>query len=150
VVEAGEYLRRLHANGNLRTDFQPLTLDAGYHLPCHIAALQRTSAFADLLALIPGLTLHKIEKGCSGMAGAFGLTRQNFETSLKIGESLMRRMAEPDLAVGCTECSSCKLQMEQGTSTPTIHPLKLMALSYGLMPELREKLKPGRRKLVVS
>ena len=84
------------------------------------------------------------------MAGAFGLTRQNFESSLQIGDALIRRMAEPDLAIGTTECSSCKLQMEQGTSTPTLHPLKLMALSYGLMPQLKEKLKPGRRKLVVT
>lgn len=150
VVEAGEYLRRLHLERRLRTDFQPLTLEAGYHQPCHISALSRTSSFAELLALIPGLTLHRIEKGCSGMAGAFGLTRQNFQTSLKIGDALIRRMAEPDLAIGCTECSSCKLQMEQGTATPTVHPLKLMALAYGLMPELQKRLKPGRRKLVVT
>ena len=26
--------------------------------------------------------------------------------------------------------------MEQGTSTPTIHPLKLLAYAYGLMPEI--------------
>jgi Fe-S oxidoreductase len=84
------------------------------------------------------------------MAGAFGLTRENFETSLKIGAALIQRMAEPDLAIGCTECSSCKLQMEQGTTTPTLHPLKLMALAYGLMPELQQRLKPGRRKLVVT
>ena len=28
--------------------------------------------------------------------------------------------------------------------------LKLMALAYGLMPELRERLKPGRKRLVVT
>ncbi len=42
------------------------------------------------------------------------------------------------------------MQMEQGTNTPTLHPLKLMALAYGLMPELRSKLKPSRQKLVVT
>lgn len=150
VVEAGDFLRRLHTEGALRTDFQPLTLTAGYHLPCHIKALSHASPFAELLALIPGLNLQRIERGCSGMAGAFGLTRENFDLSLKIGEALIRRMSEPDLTLGTTECSSCKLQMEQGTSTPTVHPLKLMALSYGLMPELRERLKPGRRRLVVT
>ncbi|MBL8850993.1 MAG: FAD-binding protein [Planctomycetaceae bacterium] len=150
VVEAGEFLRQLHADGKLRTDFQPLTLSAGYHLPCHVAALSRESGFTQLLSLIPGLSVNRIERGCSGMAGAFGLTRENFETSLKMGEALIRRMAEPDLAIGCTECSSCKLQMEQGTPTPTVHPLKLMALAYGLMPELRDRLKPSRRRLVVT
>lgn len=150
VLEAGEFLRRLHAEGALRTDFRPLTLSAGYHLPCHVAALSRNSPFAELLALIPGLDVRRIECGCSGMAGAFGLTRENFQLSLTIGDALIRRMAEPDLTVGCTECSSCKLQMEQGTSTPTVHPLQLMALAYGLMPELRDRLKPGRKRLVVT
>ena len=84
------------------------------------------------------------------MAGAFGLTRENFETSLQIGDDLIRRMAEEDLEIGCTECSSCKLQMEQGTSTATLHPLKLMALAYGLMPELQDRLKPGKKRLVVT
>ena len=28
------------------------------------------------------------------------------------------------------------MQMEQGTTKPTIHPLKLLALAYGLMPEI--------------
>jgi hypothetical protein len=59
-------------------------------------------------------------------------------------------MQASDLAVGCTECSSCKLQKEQGSTTPTLHPLKLMALAYGLMPELKEKLKPSGKRLVVT
>lgn len=150
VVEAGDFLRGLHAAGELRTDFAPLNVSAGYHFPCHLRALAHGAPFADLLGLIPGLTLHRIEAGCSGMAGAFGLTRENFDTSLRIGAALIRRMQEPDLAIGCTECSSCKLQMEQGTASPTVHPLKLLALAYGLMPELREKLKPGGKRLVVT
>ena len=28
------------------------------------------------------------------------------------------------------------MQMEQGTTKPTLHPIKLLALSYGLMPEI--------------
>jgi hypothetical protein len=33
------------------------------------------------------------------------------------------------------------MQMEQRASIPTIHPIKLLALSYGLMPRLAERLK---------
>jgi FAD/FMN-containing dehydrogenase/Fe-S oxidoreductase len=150
VMEAGDFLRQLHAEGRLRTDFARLDLAAGYHTPCHVKALQRGTPFAELLSLIPGLTLHRIDKGCSGMAGAFGLTRENFDTSLRIGTPLVRRMQADDLTIGCTECSSCKIQMEQGTSTPTLHPLKLLALAYGLMPELREKLKPSGKRLIVT
>src|SRR5205085_2680147 len=55
VIEAGDYLKRLHAEGALRTDFQPLTMTAGYHLPCHVEALSHASPFAELLALAYGL-----------------------------------------------------------------------------------------------
>jgi anaerobic glycerol-3-phosphate dehydrogenase C subunit len=150
VREAGEFLLALHAAGRLRTDFKPLDLHVGYHVPCHIQALQRGTPFLELLKLIPGLTLHRMEHGCSGMAGAFGLTTQNFEASLAIGAGLIRRMQGDDLNIGATECSSCKIQMEQGTTTPTLHPLKLLALAYGLMPELRDRLKPSGKRLIVT
>jgi Fe-S oxidoreductase len=150
VIDAGEYLRNLHRDARLKTDFAPLDLAAGYHLPCHVQALSHGAPFLEILSLIPGLALHRIEQGCSGMAGAFGLTRENFDVSLEIGAGLIRRMQAPDLAIGCTECSSCKLQMEQGSTTPTLHPLKLMALAYGLMPELKDKLKPSGKRLVVT
>ena len=83
------------------------------------------------------------------MAGAWGLTRQNFRDSIRIGWGLISRMRAGDLVAGVTECSSCRMQMEQGTETPTLHPIKLLALAYGLMPEIRRRLKPSRNKLVV-
>jgi Fe-S oxidoreductase len=84
------------------------------------------------------------------MAGAFGLTREHFQTSLRIGEGLMQEMQNPDLALGVTECSSCKLQMEQSVEIPTVHPLKLLAIAYGLMPQLQRSLKPGKKRLLIT
>lgn len=149
VSEAGAFLAQLHAAGKLRTNFNSLDLVVGYHTPCHLKSLQQGTPLADLLALIPGLKLERIEKGCSGMAGAYGLMASKFATSLQIGEPLMQEMQRPDLQLGVTECSGCKLQMEQQTTTPTIHPLKLLALAYGYMPEIRQKFAPNRRLLTV-
>jgi hypothetical protein len=42
------------------------------------------------------------------------------------------------------------MQMEQGTSKPTLHPLKLLALSYGLMPEFASLLTMQGEDLVVT
>jgi len=150
AIEAGAFLASLHREGRLRTDFHPLDLQVGYHTPCHLRALGPATPLEGLLRLIPGLGVHKIEEGCSGMAGAWGLTRENFQDSIRIGWGLISRMRAGDLHAGSTECSSCKMQMEQGTTTPTLHPLKLLALSYGLMPELRQRLKPARKKLFVT
>jgi Fe-S oxidoreductase len=150
TTEAGIYLEKLHQLGKLRTDFSPLPLEAGYHTPCHQKALSGSSPLARLLSLIPELRLSTIDKGCSGMAGAYGLTSENFQTSLKLGWDLISRMRDGDLNIGVTECSSCKIQMEQGTTIPTLHPLKLLAFSYGLMPGIANKLHRTTGKLIVS
>jgi len=140
VVEAGTFLAELHAAGRLSLDFQPLELTAGYHAPCHLKALGDHDSMQELLGLIPGLRVSTIETGCSGMAGAWGIARDNFATSIEIGRPLINRMQQADLGIGTTECSACRLQMQQSTSTPTLHPLKLMALAYGLVPEIRKRL----------
>lgn len=151
VIGAGGFLQQLESAGKLKADFQPIgQLTVGYHTPCHLKAISRDPPLVSLLKRIPGLNVEPINEGCSGMAGAFGLTREHFETSIAIGEGLIRRMQRPDLMLGSTECSSCRIQMEQGTSTPTVHPLKLLALAYGLMPELRECLKPGTQALMTT
>ncbi len=150
VVEATDFLAGLLAKEQLRTDFGPLKLTATYHTPCHLKALRHGSPVLKLLEQIPELEVFAVEKGCSGMAGAFGLTRENFDTSLRIGHDLIQHMRETDVNIGLTECSSCKMQMEQGTTIPTLHPLKLLALSYGLMPEIRQRLQTATKKLVVT
>ena len=150
VVEATGFLAGLLAKNQLRTDFGPLKLTASYHTPCHLKALHHTSPALKLLERIPELEVFSIEKGCSGMAGAFGLTRENFDTSLRIGHDLIEHMRTADVSIGLTECSSCKMQMEQGTSIPTLHPIKLLALSYGLMPEIQTRLQKATKKLVTT
>ena len=106
-------------------------------------------AGGNLLGLIPGLEVQRIEEGCSGMAGTFGLLRENYRNSLRAGWGLIGRLRDPAILAGTTECSTCKIQMEQGTAKPTIHPIKMLALAYGLMPEIAALLsKPGEPLIV--
>lgn len=148
--DAGTYLQSLLAKRTEPISLAPLPMAAAYHTPCHTRALTAQSSYLELLRRIPELHLQPLELGCSGMAGAFGLTAENFETSLAIGAPLIAEMQRPERQLGITECSSCKLQMEQGTPTPTIHPLKLLAHSAGLMPEVRLKLNPNLKRRLVS
>ncbi len=134
--EACTFLWRMHNFGQLHLDFRPVRATVGYHMPCHLRALQVGSPGEDLLALIPGLRVVHIEEGCSGMAGTWGLLHSNYRNSLRAGWRLISRIRDADIQAGVTECSACKLQMEQGTDKPTVHPVKLLALSYGIMPEL--------------
>jgi len=146
TIEAGAYFQQLHARGLLKTDFSPVAMEFGYHTPCHVRYLSGDSPLAALLTLIPGLKLNRIEKGCSGMAGAFGLTTRNFEKSMTIGAGLIAEMQLPRFAAGTTECSSCQMQMEQDSPVPTLHPLKILALAYQLMPELQARITSARAK----
>jgi FAD/FMN-containing dehydrogenase/Fe-S oxidoreductase len=147
--EACAYLWKMHTQGRLQLDFRPINATLGYHMPCRLKALGCGAPGEHLLRLIPGLSVHRIEEGCSGMAGTFGLKRENYRTSLRIGWGLITRLRHPDLQAGTTECSMCKIQMEQGTNKPTIHPIKLLALAYGLMPEIELGwVVPGKERIV--
>jgi FAD/FMN-containing dehydrogenase/Fe-S oxidoreductase len=148
--DACDYLWRLHEAGKLELNFQPLNLTLGYHLPCHLRALEVGSPGENLLNLVPGVSVRRVERGCSGMAGTFGLKRENYRASLRAGWGLIRAMRDPALQVGATECSACKMQMEQGTTKPTIHPLKILALAYGAMPELESLLTAKSDELTVT
>ncbi len=138
VIEAGAFLMQLHQAGQLQTDFDELPVRVGYHTPCHLKALKSGTALQELLHLVPGIDLVSLESGCSGMAGTFGLSTENFETSLLIGRDLIEHMRHPNFVIAATECSSCKLQMEQDAAVPTLHPIKLLAAAYGLLPRVKQ------------
>lgn len=148
--EACTYLWRLHQQGKLQLDLRPVNAVVGYHQPCHIKALQIGAPGENLLRLIPGLSVGRTDNSCSGMAGTFGLKREHYRASLRAGRALISSLRNARLQVGTTECSACKIQMEQGAGKPTIHPVKLLALAYGLMPEIGELLSVQAEELVVT
>ncbi|MCH2114279.1 MAG: anaerobic glycerol-3-phosphate dehydrogenase subunit C [Pirellulales bacterium] len=150
VFEACHYLWHRHQQGKLRLDFSPLELTIGYHLPCHTKALAMGTPAVRLLELIPELQIERLEKGCSGMAGTYGIQRVNYRNSLRAGLPLLTAIRNGNFQLGATECSTCKIQMEQGTSRPTIHPIKLVALAYGLMPEMHTLIDSPAEELVVT
>ena len=84
------------------------------------------------------------------MAGTFGLQRRHYRASLRAGWDLISRLRDPGILAGTTECSTCKMQMEQGTNKPTLHPIKILALAYGLMPEISALLTTPGGELTVT
>ena len=148
--EACTYLWKMHTTGNLQLDLKPINAAVGYHTPCHLRALQVGTPGENLLRLIPGLRMYHLAEGCSGMAGAFGIQHKHYRSSLRAGWRLISRLRDAGLQIGATECSACKMQMEQGTNKPTIHPLKLLAMAYDLMPEIADLLSTPGEELIVT
>ena len=138
--DAGTFLLELYTRGELQLDFDELPLKLVYHTPCHVKALGPDRGLLKLLELIPGINVTPIEKGCTGMAGTWGLGTDHFEESMAIGAGLVEELRTFQISVGTTDCSSCRMQMEQDVDFPTIHPLKILALAWGLMPEVARTL----------
>jgi Fe-S oxidoreductase len=141
TTELTAFLWELHRQGRLRTDFRPVPLAVGHHVPCHAKALQLGVAGPKLLSLIPHFRPLTIDVSCSGMAGTFGLKRENFEASLAVGEPMLQRLRSEALLFGSSECSACRLQMEQGAHKRSLHPIQYLAYAYGLMPEVAQRLR---------
>lgn len=140
TFEVGQYLSGLVARGDLGAPEVPVAARLGYHQPCHLRALVGGTPGLDLVRAIPQLEVEFIDRGCSGMAGTYGLAARHLRPSLRAGRGLLRRLRDPDLQLGSTECSACRLQMEQFSGKPTVHPLKLLALGYGVNPSIRRSL----------
>ena len=133
TCDATTFLWELHREGRLRLDLRPVPSRILYHAPCHARIGGQMAPAGHLLRLLPGLALQDADRGCSGMAGTFGLSRRNYRASLRVGLGLVAAMRGAGVEAGATECSACRLQMEQGTTKAAVHPVKLLAMAYGLL-----------------
>jgi len=133
TCDASTYLWELHREGRLRLDFRPVPARILYHAGCHERSAGGVPPAEHLLRLVPGLALETADHGCSGMAGTFGLARENYRASLRMGLGLVSGMRSAGIEAGATGCSACRLQMEQGTTKPAVHPVKILARAYGLL-----------------
>ena len=130
VIDIHEFLIRLLAEGRLDMNFKPLPYRIAIHQPCHARALNIGDLTNRILSLIPGLHIHELSLKCCGMAGTFGLNKNNFDLSMKIAKPLLIELnsIQPDFVV--SSCGMCRMQLEQGSGFPTLHPITLLACAY--------------------
>jgi FAD/FMN-containing dehydrogenase/Fe-S oxidoreductase len=132
--DLGEFLasRRAEHPEQAPAPANELKLRVAYHQPCHLKTQQVGSPFFGLLKEIPGLEAIDLDAGCCGMAGTFGMKAGTFDLSMETGRPLFERVAEvaPDLLV--SECSTCRMQLEQATGLDSVHPAELLARAYGI------------------
>lgn len=129
VVLATRYIWQLLESGTVelhfKKDLKPLRI--AYHTPCHMQKLGWSMFSKELLKLIPNVELIPLEQNCCGIAGTYGFKKENYETSMAIGEKLFEqiRKANPDIVA--TDCETCRWQIEMGTGYPVRHPVSLFA-----------------------
>ncbi len=140
--ELTSFLCEIKDDGRFRRELQPIPCRVGHHVPCHMKVLDGDIAAPSLLKSIPELEVIPMDISCSGMAGTFGFKDSFFELSLAAGKPMLDRLRREDIHFGSTECSACRMQMEHGSRKTTLHPIQYLALSYGLMPKLWDRLLP--------
>ena len=96
---------------------------------CHQKALVGMGKAMNVLSDIPGCEVSEIPSGCCGMAGSFGLEKEHYDVSLKIGEQVLFpaiREREAGAAV-VSEGMSCRHQIEDGTGVKAKHLVEVLA-----------------------
>src|SRR5678816_2660635 len=82
-----EYLAKLHAAGELDTNFTKPVGAVTYHVPCHLRAQNIGHKSADVLRAIPGASVDVVEK-CSAVDGTWGFKKEYYELSMKLAKPL--------------------------------------------------------------
>ncbi len=98
-------------------------------MPCHLKAQDRADSSLQLLKSIPGMEVQDLKSHCCGMAGSWGLHKDNFRLSKEIGSMMINRLDGVDVEAGVTDCPTCRMQMEQFSEKPIFHPIEIIANS---------------------
>jgi glycerol-3-phosphate dehydrogenase subunit C len=128
-----EYLVRLHEAGELDTGFRPLQFSVVYHAPCQLNAHRIGHPAADLMRLIPGLTVIESDHPCCGIAGTYGLKKEKYAIGMAVGQALFDRVQQSGASLSVCDSETCRWQIVHGTGLPSVHPVEILAWAYGLV-----------------
>ena len=128
-----EYLMARNVDGLLKTDFKAPLGKVAYHVPCHQRVQNIGNKTRDALQLA-GAKVTLVER-CSGHDGTWGVKREHFDKSMKIGKPVFRQMAEPQPDYVSSDCAIAARHILQGMGESTAqkqHPITLLRMAYGL------------------
>lgn len=86
----------------------------------------------ELLPLVPGIKIQEADAGCCGISGSYGFKADKNPIAMKVGAKLFAKIQDSHAELGVSECGTCRLQMENGSGVPAIHPLTVLRKAYGL------------------
>jgi glycerol-3-phosphate dehydrogenase subunit C len=129
-----EWLRELHEEEKLRTDFRPMPLRLPYHAPCQQRAHRVGKPALEILRLIPDLQVSESQARCCGIAGTYGYKNEKYQIAMDVGEELFSfvRAQGPEVCYTACDSETCRWQLEHGTAIPSRHPIEILAAAYGL------------------
>jgi FAD/FMN-containing dehydrogenase/Fe-S oxidoreductase len=130
TFDATAFLLQLHQSGQLNTEFKPISRRVAYHCPCHMRLLKHDNPGLELIKLIPSLRADALPAQCCGLAGTFGLQTDKYQMAMDIAEGLKTSIEQLRPDATCSECSSCRMQLQHISRLPSVHPIQLLAQGY--------------------
>jgi Fe-S oxidoreductase len=131
-----EYFVLRAKDGLLKKDFKEKLGKVSYHIPCHSRVQNVGQKTREMLEMVPGTELTTVER-CAGHDGTWGVKREHFESSMKIGRPVFRQMAEPGPDYVSSDCPIAARHIRQGMGDEApqakkMHPLTLLRKAYGI------------------
>ena len=102
--------------------FEPYQKEILLHVHCHQKSLESAGDTAYVLQLLLGAKVERIKSSCCGMAGSYGMKRENFEMSRKMAELVLLPKIEAfqgDVVVATG--TSCRHQIEDFSTRKAEH-----------------------------
>ncbi|HZI83083.1 MAG TPA: heterodisulfide reductase-related iron-sulfur binding cluster [Casimicrobiaceae bacterium] len=137
-----EYLVLRDKDGLLRKDFTTPLGKVSYHIPCHSRVQNIGQKTREAIEWVPGTTVTTVER-CSGHDGTWGVKKEFYAASMKIGRPVFRQMGEAAPDYVSSDCPIAGRAIMQGLEEAAsrsgadfharkAHPLTLLRIAYGL------------------
>ena len=142
TYDVSEYVVGIAKNEGLADGLEPAVGGVTVHLACHARAQNMGPKAAEMLRLIPDMNV-EIQERCSGHGGSWGIMKNNFETAMKIGAPIAKKVAESPGKFVVSECPLAREHIMQGverldgtgkpeTNAIVQHPIQILAKAYGI------------------
>jgi Fe-S oxidoreductase len=131
-----EYFVMRAKDGLLKKDFKAPLGKVSYHVPCHSRVQNMGQKTREMLEMVPGTELTTVER-CAGHDGTWGVKREYYENSMKIGRPVFRQMAAAQPDYVSSDCPIAARHILQGMGEEAgkaekAHPLTLLRKAYGI------------------
>ena len=131
-----EYFVLRAKDGLLKKDFRAKLGKVAYHIPCHSRVQNVGQKTREMLEMIPGTAVTTVER-CAGHDGTWGVKKEYFELSMKIGRPVFRQLADADADWVSSDCPIAARHIVQGIGKDKAppakaHPLALLRKAYGI------------------
>jgi Fe-S oxidoreductase len=131
-----EYFVQRAKDGLLKKDFRAKLGKVSYHIPCHSRVQNVGQKTRELLEMIPDTAVTTVER-CAGHDGTWGVKKEYFQLSMKIGRPVFRQLAQGAPDYVSSDCPIAGRHLMQGMGKEAgqavkAHPLTLLRKAYGI------------------